>query len=106
MKKLNLKEFTNGWVVGNFDPSIIKTPDFEFLVRHYRKGDVDEKHVHKIAHEITVIVSGIFMLNTELIQKNDIMHLLPGEMSRFECIEDGSIAVIKTPSVVGDKYLL
>lgn len=106
MHKFNLKDFTNGWIVGNFNPSIIKTEGFEFLVRHYKKGDVDEKHMHKIAHEITVIVSGIFMLNTELIHKNDVVHLLPGESSRFECIEDGSIAVIKTPSVVGDKYLL
>lgn len=106
MKKYKLENFTRGWVVGDFDPSIIRSKDFEVMVRYYKKGDVEAKHVHKLADEITIIVSGKFLMNGELLEAGDIIHLFPGDPTDFECLEDGSNTVIKTPSVMGDKYLV
>jgi quercetin dioxygenase-like cupin family protein len=106
MKLYKLKDFTKGWIVGDFDPAIIKTKDFEFMVRDYKKGDKEARHVHKKADEISVVVSGKFKMNGKLLEKGDIVHLEPGVDADFECLEDGSNAVIKTPSVKGDKYLL
>jgi quercetin dioxygenase-like cupin family protein len=106
VKKHRLKDFARGWIIGDFDPSIIRTKDFEFMVRHYQAGDTEQKHIHKIADEITVIVSGIFKMNGEILEAGDIIHLTPGEPADFECLEDGANAVIKTPSVMGDKYLV
>src|SRR4051812_15496795 len=106
MKKYNLKDFTKGWVVGDFDQSIIKTKDFEFAVKYYKTGDLESKHVHKIADEITVIVSGKHKMNGQELNPGDIIHLSPGDPTDFECLEDGAIAAIKTPSVIGDKYIL
>jgi quercetin dioxygenase-like cupin family protein len=106
MKKYKLENFTRGWVVGDFEPNIIRTKDFEVMVRYYKKGDKEAKHVHKLADEITIIVSGKFLMNGELLEAGDIIHLSPNDPTDFECLEDGSNTVIKTPSVMGDKYLI
>lgn len=76
------------------------------MVRYYKKGDHEARHMHKIAHEITVIVSGKFRINGMELVAGDIIHLLPGMNADFECLEDGANAVLKTPSVRGDKYLV
>lgn len=102
----NLSDFIKGWIIGDFKPSIIRTKEFEFLVRMYKKGDREANHVHRKADEITVVVSGIFEMNNHELRSGDIVHLKPCEPASFECIEDGATAVIKTPSVIGDKYLL
>ena len=106
MKTYRLENFTKGWIVGDFEPSIIKTKDFEFMVRYYKAGDTEPNHVHKIADEVTVIISGKFKMNGKELSAGDVVHLLPGTSVDFECIEDGANAVIKTPSVMGDKYVL
>ena len=106
MKKYKLENFTRGWVVGDFEPNIIRSKDFEVMVRFYKKGDKETKHIHKVADEITIIVSGKFLMNGDILSSGDIVHLLPGEATDFECLEDGSNTVIKTPSVMGDKYLV
>jgi len=106
MKVRKLDEFTKGWVVGDFDPSIIKTKEFEVSVRDYKAGDDEAEHVHKIATEITIINSGVCEMNGKRLEKGDIMVLEPGESAWFKCIEDASTTVIKTPSVIGDKYFV
>lgn len=103
MQRYNLSQFTRGWLVGDFTPSIIRTKDFEFMVRSYTKGDIEAKHVHPIADEISVVVCGMFKMNDTILRAGDVVHLSPGDPADFECLEDGSIAVIKTPSVIGDK---
>lgn len=104
MKKYRLENFTRGWIVGVFEPSILKTKDSEVMIRHYKAGDKEAQHTHKIADEITVIISGKFKMNGELLEAGDIVHLAPGEPADFECLEAGANTVIKSPSVMGDKY--
>lgn len=106
MRKYNLDDFTRGWLIGDFEPSIICTKDFEFMVRRYSAGESEAKHVHKKADEITVIASGKFEMNGEVLVTGDIAHLPPGDSADFRCVEDGVTAVIKTPSVLGDKFLV
>ena len=106
MKTYKLQQFTRGWLVGDFEPNIIRTKDFEFMVRSYKEGEKEQAHIHKIADEITVIVSGVFSMNGNIVTAGDIVHLLPGDATDFICIESGSTAVVKTPSVMNDKYLI
>ena len=104
MKRYRLENFTRGWIIGNFEPNIFRTKDFEVMVRYYKEGDIEEQHVHKIADEVTVIVSGRFKMNGEILTAGDIIHLEPGDSTDFECVEDGATTVVKRPSVMGDKY--
>lgn len=105
MKKFKLKNFTKGWIIGNFEPNIIKTDKFELAIKEYKKGDKGVAHFHKMADEISVIVSGIFKMNSTILKRGDIVWVKPGEIVDFFCIEDGFNAVVKIPSIKNDKYL-
>jgi len=105
MKFFNLKSFIGGWFAGNFDPTIIKTTDFEVCVKRYGKGDHDKRHLHKKADEITVIVQGSAKMNGKIYKKDDIILIEKNEATDFESLEDGTVTcVVKRPSVIGDKY--
>ncbi len=63
MKVDKLDRMVKGWFVGNFEPTVIKTNDVEVAVKKYKAGDYEPAHYHKIATEVTVIVSGEVEMN-------------------------------------------
>jgi len=106
MKLYKLSNFKKGWVMGDFDSSIIRTKEAEVGIKEYKKGDKESRHVHKLAEEITVIVSGSCKINETVLKKGDVVMLDKNEPAEFECLEDGATVVIKVPSVIGDKHLV
>lgn len=106
MKTAKLEDMIKGWFVGNFSPTLYKTNDVEVAIKSYNKGDCEESHYHKIATEITVIVSGRVKMNGIEYKKGDIIVIEPGESTDFECLEYGTkSAVVKIPGANDDKYL-
>ena len=105
MIRANLEDFKLGWLVGNFEPSMLKTPDFEFAVKSYRAGEKEELHHQKTAIEITVVITGRCMLAGETLSAGDILRLEPLEAAGFEALTDCTVAAIKTPSLPSDKVL-
>jgi mannose-6-phosphate isomerase-like protein (cupin superfamily) len=99
-----LSEMTKGWFVGDFEPTLCKTDQFEVAVKYYRAGDHESAHLHKIGTEITVIVSGHARMNGRLLEPGDIVWIAPGEATDFEALTDVATTVVKFPSVKGDKY--
>jgi quercetin dioxygenase-like cupin family protein len=106
MKVSKLNDFFKGWVVGNFEPSLFKTDDFEVAVKSYKKGDYEPKHYHKVATEITIITKGRVVMNFEVYNEGDIIVMEPGEATDFRATNDVTTTVIKFPCVEGDKYLV
>ena len=106
MKVDKLNEFTKGWVVGNFEPSLFTTDDFEVAVKHYECGDYEAKHYHKIATEITIIGEGMVQMNGITYTKGDIITIEPGEATDFKVLHDTITTVIKFPCVENDKYIV
>lgn len=96
---------TNGWFIGDFEPSLFKTKDFEVAVQTFDAGEYADWHVHKIATEYTVIVSGRAEMNGQPLQEGDIVVLAPGEGADFRALTKVTTVVAKTPCVKGDKYL-
>ena len=72
MKKYNIDNFKGGWFIGDFNPSLIKTKDFEIAIKYYKSGDEDDEHVHLLADEYTVIVKGQVIMNGEIFEEKDI----------------------------------
>ncbi|PIZ52026.1 hypothetical protein COY27_01575 [Candidatus Woesearchaeota archaeon CG_4_10_14_0_2_um_filter_33_13] len=105
MERQDFKEMTKGWFVGDFEPSALKTDKAEVAVKRYKKDDFEEKHHHKVATEITLIISGKVEMNNQCYQTNDIIIILPGESTNFKVLEDTITVVVKVPCVKGDKYL-
>lgn len=107
MKVARLEDMVKGWFVGNFEPTLINTNDVEVAVKEYKKGDYESKHFHKIATEITVIVSGHVRMNGVEYRKGDIIVMEPNEVTDFECLEDGTKnVVVKFPGANNDKYII
>lgn len=105
LKKYNLNNFKGGWVAGNFAPTIFKTKEFEVSVKSYEKGEYQDRHVHKEAEELSIIIQGSARMNGEIYKKDDIILIEKNEATDFMPLEDNTTTcVIKTPSVIGDKY--
>lgn len=105
MKNFKLDKMIRGWFVGNFEPSVFKTHEVEVGVKEYKKGDIEEKHHHKIATEITAIIRGKVRMNGVTYSKGDIVMIYPEEATDFEALEDTISVVVKIPGANNDKYL-
>jgi len=101
----NLNEFTKGWIIGNFEPTLLNTDDFEVAIKRYNVGDYENKHHHKISTEYTIIVEGTVLMNDIEYKKDDIIIIKPNESTDFKCLTDVTTVVIKTPSSKDDKYI-
>lgn len=104
MKMYNEKDLIRGWFVGNFVPSCFVTDQVEVAVKKYKAGDYEKKHFHKIATEITYIVSGNIKMNDTEYKEGDIIEISPNESTDFLAITDVSTVVVKVPCCKNDKY--
>jgi hypothetical protein len=106
MQTFKLDEMIKGWFVGDFSPSALQTQACEVAVKHYREGDHESAHFHKIATEITVIVSGEIQMLGRTWGAGDIVVLSPGEVTDFKALTDAVNVVVKLPGAPNDKYLV
>jgi hypothetical protein len=101
-RKLN--DMVSGWIVGDFEPTCLKTAACEVACKHYDTGAAEAAHVHRIATEVTLIASGRVIMNGQTFGAGDIVILEPGEATDFRALEPSTTVVVKMPSVAGDKY--
>lgn len=104
MIKKNLNNFVKGWFIGDFNPTLLKTNDFEVSIKRYKKGDYEKSHTHKISTEYTVIITGEVEMNNKKYKEDDIIIISPSEYTDFRCLTDVITCVVKTPSEKNDKY--
>src|SRR5687767_9927303 len=105
MRIEKLDGMTKGWFVGDFSPTVLRTPHAEVGIKRYRAGDIEAAHLHKVAVELTAVVSGEVAFNGTIARGGDIVVVEPGETIAFRAISDAVTVVVKMPSVAGDKYL-
>lgn len=105
MKHDRLDDMIKGWFIGDFPESAYRTSDFEVAIKSYTTGEVEAAHYHKIATEITAIVSGRVRMVDQEFGAGDIVTLSPGEVTSFEAISDTMTVVVKFPSAPSDKYV-
>ena len=106
MKKHRINDFFKGWIIGDFDPSLIKTREFEVAYKEYPGEYLEKPHYHKIADEFTLIIEGEVSINNTIYKSGDIVHIKPLEISHFKSIKPTKTMVVKVPSVQGDKYIV
>ena len=103
MQKAKLSDMVRGWFVGDFSPTVLSTKAVEVGVKLYKAGDIEERHFHKVATEVTVILSGRVRMNGVEFVSGDIITIEPKESSDFEVLEDTSTVVVKLPGAKNDK---
>lgn len=101
----SLNDMIKGWFVGNFQPTVYSTSDVEVGVKHYRSGDYEQSHHHRIATEITVIQKGIVEMNGVQYGEGVIIKLDPFVSTDFRAVTDVTTIVVKIPGANNDKYL-
>jgi len=101
----SIENFTKGWFIGNFQPTLFPTDQVEVGLKHYKAGDHETAHHHKVATEFTVIVSGRVRMSGQEFGPGEIVKVAPGQSTDFEALTDVATLVVKLPCVAGDKYL-
>ena len=105
MDKFFLKDFFRGWIVGNFEPTLLRTKDIEVALQSYNAGDEEPQHYHKIGTEISLLVRGSASFNNHIINAGEGVVIEPKRSNIFKAITDCQVLVIKYPSDTNDKYL-
>lgn len=104
MIKRNIKEFWRGWFIGNFEPSLLKTDQFEVALINHVKDEKWPAHYHAVATEYNLLIQGRMKIRGEIIEPGDLFVLEPNEVADPEFLEDCKVLCVKTPSIKGDKY--
>lgn len=105
MKTAKLEEMVKGWFVGGFSPAAFNTDACEVAVKSYKAGDSEAAHYHKIATEVTLILSGRVRMAGREWGEGEIVVLEPGEVTDFVALTDAVNVVVKVPGASDDKYL-
>lgn len=100
-----LDTMVGGWFVGAFEPTALHLEAAEVAVKHYRAGEAEAVHVHRLATEVTLVLSGRARMCGREIGPGEILVLHPGVASGFHAITDVTTVVVKSPSVPGDKHV-
>ena len=100
----HLRDMVRGWFIGDFTPTVLRSNAVEVAVQHRAAGCIEPAHVHRVATEITVLVSGRARMAGLDLEPGHILTLPPGTPASFEAITDTICVVVKTPSSPGDKY--
>ena len=106
MKIDNIKNFHNGWFVGDFSPSVYNTKAFEVAYKMHKAGEFYDKHFHKESIEINLLISGTMIMQDKTLNSGDIFIVYPYEISDPKFITDCEVIVIRNLSKPKDKYLL
>ena len=96
---------SRGWFVGAFEPTAFATNLCEVGLKNYKAGDYEEAHFHKVATELTLIISGHVCMNGEEYFAGDIIIIEPGDITDFKAIIDTVNVVVKLPGALNDKYI-
>lgn len=105
MKFFNLEQdFTRGWLVGAFANPILQTDQFEICIKHFKAGEEEKNHYHKLTTEVTVIISGVVEMCGRRFTANDVIVLEPNELTDFKCLEDAVTCAFRDGSFPQDKY--
>ena len=108
----HIDNFTNGWFIGDFEPSLFKNPFFEVAHQHHPKGKIGDEHFHKLTTEVTYIVKGSMVIKDKQSGKDQTLstgHMFtffPNEISDVVFLEDSDLIVIRWPSIPSDKYMV
>lgn len=106
MQIYNISDFKGGWFIGNFEPTVLKTSQFELGVHTYSAGYIGQKHYHKLSNEYNYIVSGKVFVNNKQLGPGNMFIFEPYEISECEFLEDTTIVVVRDHSDSNDKYLV
>jgi hypothetical protein len=101
-----LSSFNRGWIIGDFENSLLRTKDFEVCVRVHPKDETYGAHYHKLITEYNVLISGKMTMCGVELNAGDTFIVEPNEVADPIFLEDCTVVCVKTPSIPDDKYIV
>jgi quercetin dioxygenase-like cupin family protein len=99
-----ITDYVRGWFIGNFEPTLLKTPDFEVGLLTHKKGEYWAAHYHKQSIEYNVLISGKMVVQGKELNSGDVFVFQKGEVADPIFLEDCTLVVVKVPSIPSDKF--
>ena len=106
MLRYKLSDMKRGWFIGDFNPSILKTKEFEVGYLFHKKNEKWPVHLHEKSIEYNVLIKGKMRVNGETINEKEIFIFEKNEIVRPEFLEDCELIVVKVPSLRSDKVIV
>ena len=103
MKVSKLEDTHRGWFIGDFEPSALRTKDFEVGILGHKKGEDWPAHIHEHCTEYNVLLQGKMTIQNQELNAGDIFVIEKNEVADPIFHEDCKVVVIKTPSIPQDK---
>ena len=104
MNVTKITDYLRGWFIGNFEPSVLKTDQFEVGLLTHKKGEYWAPHYHKESVEYNVLVSGKMIVQERELNSGDVFVFERGEIADPIFLEDCTLVVVKVPSIPSDKF--
>ena len=106
MDVFNIDDFRGGWFIGDFEPSLLRTGDFEVGWKVHRADEGIEPHVHRRATEYNLVAAGVMDVNGHRLTPGMLFVLRPGErVDAVPVTSEVHVVCVKVPSIPGDKEL-
>jgi dTDP-glucose pyrophosphorylase len=104
--ELSLQGMVRGWFIGDFEPSLIRTAEFEVTILHFKKGERCAFHVHHEAVEYNHLVSGRLDFNGAIIEAGTTFIIPKDVLACPIYLEESIVVCAKIPSIPKDKELI
>jgi dTDP-4-dehydrorhamnose 3,5-epimerase-like enzyme len=101
----DVRDFTGGWFIGDFSPTLDANTNVEVCLKRYPAGTIEPVHYQRVATEYTLVVSGRCRIGDVELGPDQILRIPPGEAAGFVALEDVVLVAIKTPSLPDDKVI-
>ena len=98
-----LDQFKDGWFIGDFSPSLLRTKKFEVAVKYHKKDEHYAAHYQLKAVEYNVLIKGTMHINDQPVYAGDVFVIEPGEVAKPRFSSDCIVVCVKVPSIPLDK---
>lgn len=99
-----LSDFIGGWFIGDFQPTLLKTPGFEVAWKVHTGHEGVEPHLHRQVTEYNLLAHGSMTVNGVRLEERDLFILHPGERVDIDIhTEQVHVVCVKVPSIPADK---
>lgn len=102
----NLNNYKSGWIIGNFEQSIIKTDELEIGILSYKKNEKINYYYNDFLNEINILIKGNMLLNGNKIYQNNIFNIPKKQIITPIFLEDCKLLIIKLCIINNNKICL
>lgn len=106
MDVYRIEDFKGGWFIGNFEPALVRTPQFEVGWKIHTPEEGVVPHIHRQITEYNLVTGGRMNVNGRDLAAGDVFVLHPGERVDVEVLTpEVHVVCVKIPSIPQDKEI-